>query len=79
MGYDIRAVFCIDLGFLSKPIALNWLSSVQLGLGLMVLVRREGGIEAGIGENARLCMGVEVRTGNGLGTCGQSPHVVLRS
>ena len=45
----------------------------------MVLVRREGGIETGIGENARLCMGVEVRTGNGLGTCGQSPHVVPRS
>lgn len=49
----------------------------KLGLGLMVLVGIEGGIEAGIGENARLCMGgaVVVRNGNGVGTCGQYPRV----
>lgn len=35
----------------------------------MVLVGIEGGIETGSGENARLCMGGEVRRGNGVGTC----------
>lgn len=46
------------------------------GFELMVLVGIEGGIEVGIGENARLCMGGKVvRRGNGLGTCGQSPRV----
>lgn len=45
----------------------------------MVLVEgTEGGIEGGgIGENARLCMGLGglLRRGNGVGTCGQSPRV----
>lgn len=39
------------------------------GVGLTVMVGIEGAIEAGIGENARLCMGGEVRRGNGVGTC----------
>ncbi len=38
----------------------------------MVFVGEEGGIGAGTGEDARLCMGGKVRTGNGFGTCGQS-------
>lgn len=39
----------------------------------MVIVGCEGGIE---GENARLCMVVEVRRGErGFGTCGNLPHV----
>lgn len=33
------------------------------------MVGIEGAIEAGIGENARLCMRGEVRRGNGVGTC----------
>lgn len=35
----------------------------------MVVVGIEGGNAVGIGENARLCMGGEVRRGNGVGTC----------
>lgn len=38
-------------------------------VGLMVLVVGEVGIEGGIGENARVCMGVQVRGGKGFGTC----------
>jgi hypothetical protein len=41
----------------------------------MVLVGIIGGIEAEVGENARLCMGGKVKRGNGVGTCGQSLRV----
>lgn len=50
---------------------------------LMVVAGSEIGIitieRAGIGENARLCMGGKVRRGGedgvAIGTCGQSPRV----
>jgi len=46
------------------------------------LVLRASGVELGgdlmvrVGENARLCMDVDVR--RVLGTCGKPPHVVTR-
>lgn len=50
---------------------MNWCRANR-GLELMLLVV---GIEGGIGEHARLCMGWLLRNGNGVGTCGQSPRV----
>lgn len=45
---------------------------MEFDSGLMFLFKEEVGIDSEIKEDGGICMGWEVRSGNGVGTCGRS-------